>query len=912
MYAPYDANAGLWTCPLCHALNAAPPSLLGALHHEIDDAQPHATLSPALISPVVEYRRSTASSQHGNYYGNTNASSSSSSSSKCFVFVVDGNLPAEEFNAVGDGIANLYKSGVVGEEDLVGLIVFTGVVSVYQVGLSGIASCDIFPLLDSHNNNNDQYHDYDYDHTNDQKDKHVSSLLGIHQITNRAYLAPAASGGMQTLLASISAAAGPILSTKATNANSSSGGGGAMSRREILRLRRERRMNPSTNNGTAMNSTTNPNNSNPSRYYRRRDKPQGQRKRCTGDAIRYAIQLASAGQQCTTSRIVLFTNGCPNIGSGSVVMGTHVSMEEEESFLPFPPSSYSTKNNVHKSQVDPSKLQKSKRSLKQTATRAFDQHGIGIDVFCSGSTSLGMPALQALVEPSGGYALPHHSFVGEDRFRFNLQRVMEGTQMSRVNVDDNSLYKMNGCVLDMKMSSFIDPTHVVGPAINIVDNDSEDTISILPCERPSYSTSASLAASRDIPTSNLPSTSTLSSTLTRIKIGRFDPAATFSVMLQVNSELLEYGENNRPKHAFFQFVIRWIEHHTTLVTRVYSHRLSVANTVHDFLNGIDEEVVPVMLAKEAVLRSMVDYENNANLQEELDMLDDGAALLQDSLEENEELACAARCDLDATIHCISRAYRLLNQQQQQQQQQTTTTNIPKSPTSSTHSSIGGFAFPLELSDALHLLHHLRRGTLLGPPLQSVDDRASLRGLFLRLPLEDCLSMMAPKLWSTRVDTNTCRMMGPLVPVPPETLALWDDVIIVADHFDHLFVWSGKSLMDSKFDAVREDCQSWLLANARSTNATKHRFPAIQLHTLNEGESMSRKLTSRLAPSHADPMEQQLAHFEALTQLSQEELANLRDKFRFYDDVSDPSFRRWFWGVASASSKVAMEGTSLCL
>ena len=87
-----------------------------------------------------------------------------------------------------------------------------------------------------------------------------------------------------------------------------------------------------------------------------------------------------------------------------------------------------------------------------------------------------------------------------------------------------------------------------------------------------------------------------------------------------------------------------------------------------------------------------------------------------------------------------------------------------------------FAFPPELSDAVRRLYHLRRGPLLSPgPLQSMDDRAELRSLFVRLPLEDVLSMMAPTLWSSG-SLEDALVNGPLLEVvPPETLSLWENV-----------------------------------------------------------------------------------------------------------------------------------------
>jgi hypothetical protein len=84
----------------------------------------------------------------------------------------------------------------------------------------------------------------------------------------------------------------------------------------------------------------------------------------------------------------------------------------------------------------------------------------------------------------------------------------------------------------------------------------------------------------------------------------------------------------------------------------------------------------------------------------------------------------------------------------------------------------------------------------------------------------------------------------------------------------------------------------------------------QLHMLSEGDSMGRRLTTRLAPSHADAPEQQLVHFPALESLTEQERAALQNKFRFYDATADESFRRWFWSVASATSNARREGVTL--
>lgn len=85
----------------------------------------------------------------------------------------------------------------------------------------------------------------------------------------------------------------------------------------------------------------------------------------------------------------------------------------------------------------------------------------------------------------------------------------------------------------------------------------------------------------------------------------------------------------------------------------------------------------------------------------------------------------------------------------------------------------------------------------------------------------------------------------------------------------------------------------------------------EIHMLFDGDSMSRRFTTRLAPSHADSPDQQLANFPQLSTLSPAALESLRSRFRFYDAASDASFRKWFWSVSSATHASRDDGVSLC-
>jgi hypothetical protein len=122
-------------------------------------------------------------------------------------------------------------------------------------------------------------------------------------------------------------------------------------------------------------------------------------------------------------------------------------------------------------------------------------------------------------------------------------------------------------------SSFLSATHLVGSG-ELLDDESK---SLLANERSAFAIGASLAASRGFATNELP--------------------ATEAVMLRVNDD---YPID---EFAFFQCVIRYVERDgKTLVTRVCSHQLPVAKSISDFLESVDEDVVPVILGKEAVYR----------------------------------------------------------------------------------------------------------------------------------------------------------------------------------------------------------------------------------------------------------------------------------------------------------------------
>jgi hypothetical protein len=130
-------------------------------------------------------------------------------------------------------------------------------------------------------------------------------------------------------------------------------------------------------------------------------------------------------------------------------------------------------------------------------------------------------------------------------------------------------------------------------------------------------------------------------------LGRFDPIATFSVMLQVNQFY------QQESHALFQCIARHVDRKgKVLVTRVFTHRMPFAKDIGEFVDVVDEEVVPVLLGKEAVYRAMYGKEaRNVKTKDTPDFL------------QLEGLAEEAQRDVDATIQKISVAYRLLGLQE---------------------------------------------------------------------------------------------------------------------------------------------------------------------------------------------------------------------------------------------------------
>ncbi|KAL7575763.1 hypothetical protein ACA910_003093 [Epithemia clementina (nom. ined.)] len=952
LYASIDNHTpGIWYCALCGSKNAAPAEAL-----RLDAASNHHTTNPALISPLVEYRQPLlpAAANEDNNNNSNQAPTLLPPPAVNLILVLDGNLSKEEAHeiprALQKALVTSAESSSTTPKWYLGLIVFEQQVSVYQLGISGMACADVFTTEDGLNEEHFKTRDY----------------LTPHNQNNESSL--------DRLTMCISAAFGVVESNhnkennqqpQQNSTDSSSFSNLTMdnipttkplSRLEILKQRKAERLKKQqqqqqqeASSETPDSHNNNNNNNHPpatshghsssssrlspwmmARRRKQENRATHQRYsyRATGDALHTALNLCHASfapipgderPTLTTSRILLFTNGCPNHGDGSVVER---------------PSGGDDYDRRGPDTVDPLKLA---RSIEFFDILARSEPTVAIDVFCTGSSELGIAAYQALVEPSGGYVLPHESFVvvpapptsssssSEEndvspsmpqQLQRNLAFLLQHTYVSNVhpatfsdlphsNSNNNNHRRFvaggnvenlqYGCVVDIRASPFLTPTHLVGPGELVNNNTSKDSKSrgggsslVLPNERSAFALGSSLAAQQHgIATHHLPSQEFVNSTLTRLAVGRVDPLSTYSIMFRTNDSFAQKIPETSSGYAFFQCVARFVDPTGNfLLTRVATHRLAIAKDVGEFLDSVDDDVIPVVLGKEAVYRSMFGREMH-----EQDTVDAPSAL------QLESLAFRAQEDLDATVARISGAYRLLGLEQGSRSLDLTEGGGVRAAGSSFD-----FAFPPELSVALRRLYYLRRGPLLNPgPMRSLDDRAEIRSLFIRFPMEDCLCMMAPLLWRCGPDDASAG----LDEILPETLALWSNSVIAADNYHTIFIWSGRQVSDSNHDNLREACKTFLM------NRSEFRFPMPQLHIVKENDSMSRRFTTLLAPTHGDPIEHSLTTFPALARLSAQELEAVRAKFKFYDPESDPSFRSWFWSVVSATSKSKDRGISLC-
>jgi Sec23/Sec24 zinc finger/Sec23/Sec24 trunk domain len=333
-FAKLDVAKSTWECPLCGSdENVLDPKLIaqGGL------------LSSALSTPIVEFRQEFHAPEAKN-----------GKNSRSIILVFDANLSKEDAKAAAAAVQSVCKE--TEEETSIGLIVFDKSMAMYQLGLSGMASADVCTIRQANS------------------DEHLANRKS--QIQTRPYLATIREGDMSCLWRCISAVYGTDLSDDTDEDESGhEEADPPQSRLEMLKQRKEARkrhqaLKEKQQSGSAPQESP---------WVKMHEKKSSSHPmRCTGEALQCAIDLATISQAQTGSRtqILLFTNGCPNLGDGSVV-----STEKAAA-----PQGRVAVGRVKPDVIDPDRLTSAVQYFEKLAEVA-QEHEVGIDVFCSGKCS---------------------------------------------------------------------------------------------------------------------------------------------------------------------------------------------------------------------------------------------------------------------------------------------------------------------------------------------------------------------------------------------------------------------------------------------------------------------------------------------------------------------------------------------
>eukprot|EP00053_Salpingoeca_punica_P016973 m.162183 g.162183 ORF g.162183 m.162183 type:complete len:251 (+) comp17084_c1_seq1:2615-3367(+) len=151
--------------------------------------------------------------------------------------------------------------------------------------------------------------------------------------------------------------------------------------------------------------------------------------------------------------------------------------------------------------------------------------------------------------------------------------------------------------------------------------------------------------------------------------------------------------------------------------------------------------------------------------------------------------------------------------------------------------------PSSLETLPWFVYSLWRGPLFSYMLQHTDDIYSLRELFACASLDIMRRMACPNLF-------VVHSAGEMESVPPTTLELRHNRVLLLDNFTHVFVWKGSDVVAG--DPREMQCQ--VVAN----RMLSEQFPAPHVLVVEEGASLARGVLCRLAPFHNDTIAEQIA------------------------------------------------------
>jgi Sec23/Sec24 zinc finger/Sec23/Sec24 trunk domain len=411
LYCTFSPNDGGWICALCHSRNF------------IDQNETNNGIFNTVMSQrVVEFHQSLSTAVPSL----EPLPSSPPPRMKTMLLVVDQHLPALEAQAIGTALRKLLST----DTSVVwhfGLILFGQMISIVQVGLlTGMVICDTVRSHEGFTVVAEMDHEGSTDlsrYFSDSLDALIMCLNALFDVTKENHHVDL-----------------PVASSSETSKKS---------RLEILKERKLARMHRSDQTEEHEHVLL----QSPWTAARERAAHTAPPHRFSGDAMQCAVDMASMATTgvSSDSRILLFTNGCPNLGDGSVV---DVRGEDVGST-----AAYST--------VDASRLARACEYFSVLAQSAVEVANIGIDVLCTGSSELGLPAYQSLVEPSAGYVLSHDTFTSSN-LEVNLQFLLHQTHLTRAyfvhpandaETSSPTLHSapppgawMSGCTVDIRVS----------------------------------------------------------------------------------------------------------------------------------------------------------------------------------------------------------------------------------------------------------------------------------------------------------------------------------------------------------------------------------------------------------------------------------------------------------------------------
>ena len=259
-------------------------------------------------------------------------------SSVCYIFVIDLNIPTNQIVAMRDTIKRELKDKQSEKNSgMLGLIVFGKTVSVYKLGIRGIASAEVLKG------------DTDYFHYCQHASSYSSSKVSSRSSLSLVSLSDESS--LDIFFQCLTAACGGDSSVDIAGNRTI---GKKPTRSEILRKRREARERSKNLSPTQSHVD--------SHILPPRRTANYKEFRCTGAAIETAISLAKSSE-CMVGRVILFTSGMPSIGPGAIVD-------------PFGPKCQTQR-------VDTFDLFESSKYFRELGLIGMHS-GIGIDVLCSG------------------------------------------------------------------------------------------------------------------------------------------------------------------------------------------------------------------------------------------------------------------------------------------------------------------------------------------------------------------------------------------------------------------------------------------------------------------------------------------------------------------------------------------------